>query len=131
VRAYTYWVADFGFTSEIEAIQYGNPSMTHCPVNEYGAERFMCRAIWKTQGEERVAFHYERTYTVASLYDRKRSVLVRFGPKEADEALERGIAIPFHEAGYRQFTEVIHTHGSQSQSMYLWVRRVGDCIEVE
>jgi hypothetical protein len=66
------------------------------------------------------------------LYDRRRSVIVRFGPQEAAKirAASPKIEMPFHEAGYRQFTEVVKERGAKGV-LFIWVRRVGDCIVVE
>ncbi|KAJ6619062.1 hypothetical protein B0H10DRAFT_1947075 [Mycena sp. CBHHK59/15] len=52
---------------------------------------------------------YERGGGTAFLYDRRRSVM----------------------AGYRQFALVVQKHGLQGQLLYMWTRRVGDCIEVD
>ncbi|KAF7345105.1 Ankyrin repeat and mynd domain-containing protein 2-like [Mycena venus] len=127
VRTYTHWVADFGFANAQEAIEFGNPSLGECAVNQYGTDRFMCRILWAGEPEHLD----ERLWQTAVLFDRRRSVIVRFGPKETERAQKRGIVIPFHETGYRKLGEVIQRYEAHDQSMYFWVRRVGDCIEVK
>ncbi|KAJ7855874.1 hypothetical protein B0H14DRAFT_3865091 [Mycena olivaceomarginata] len=113
-RAYIHWVADFGFASEQEAVKMGGPLV--------GGERFMCRAILANAG---------KGGGTAFLYDRRRSVIVRIGPQEPGKARVHGVEIPFHNAGYRQFAELEVVRGVQGQLLYVWVRRVGDCIEVD
>ncbi|KAJ7657919.1 hypothetical protein DFH06DRAFT_1197507 [Mycena polygramma] len=127
--AYSYWVGDFGFSSEVESIQLGNPSMSQVPENEYGTEHFICRLAWKIQPG---LYHPGRREMV--LYDRRRSVLVHFGPKEVRRAEKRGMTIPFHEDGYSELLQVLREDRETTQgghSMYLWVRRAGECIEVD
>ncbi|KAF7352244.1 Ankyrin repeat and mynd domain-containing protein 2-like [Mycena venus] len=123
-RAYIHWVADFGFASEQEAVKMGGPPVDEPPRNQYGGERFMCRAILANAGKGPGG-------GTAFLYDRRRSVIIRVGPQEAGKARVHGVEIPFHAAGYRQFAEVVRERGVQGQLLYVWVRRVGDCIEVE
>lgn len=115
----------------------GGPLVNENPRNEYGTERFICRALMPNAGVSQWDPHQGRVVTYGSgagtavLYDRRRSVMVRLGPQEAGKALLQGIVIPFHEAGYRQFAEVVKKRGIQGQLLYVWVRRVGDCVEVE
>ncbi|KAJ7778521.1 hypothetical protein B0H16DRAFT_1712016 [Mycena metata] len=68
---------------------------------------------------------------VALVYDRRRSVLARFGRDEHRKAREQGSAVPFHDAKYDEFSEVVMEHGFRGHSVYLWTRRVGDCIEID
>ncbi|KAJ6542689.1 hypothetical protein B0H19DRAFT_1171458 [Mycena capillaripes] len=131
VRAFSHWVADFGFANEIEAVRLGSPDSMTEPVNEYGTKRFICRVVWGKRLEGKIPYHNERMWIRMTIFDRRRSVVVSVDPKKVHKAKDRGKVIPFHEIGYQRFLEVIHTHGSQGQSMYVWVRRVGDCIEVD
>ncbi|KAJ7682043.1 hypothetical protein DFH06DRAFT_1160063 [Mycena polygramma] len=136
-RAYIHWVADFGFASEQEAVMMGGPSVSEPPRNQYGEERFLCRAILADAGKgqwdphQMKVVYYDQGGGTAFLYDRRRSVFVRFGPQEPGKALVHGVVIPFHQTGYRQFVEVVRERGVQGQLIYVWVRRVGDCIEVD
>ncbi|KAJ6526578.1 hypothetical protein DFH09DRAFT_168768 [Mycena vulgaris] len=137
VRAFVPWVPDFGFANEQEAVKMGCPSIAECPRNEYGTERFMCRAILPNAGkaqwdphQEKVVY-YDAGGGMVFLADRRRSVMVRLAPDEPPKALVHGIVIPFHAAGYRQFSDVVRKRGVQGQLLYVWVRRVGDCIEVD
>ncbi|KAJ7821180.1 hypothetical protein B0H14DRAFT_3876000 [Mycena olivaceomarginata] len=43
-RAYIAWTLDFGIASEQETVKMGTPSVYGPPRNQYGAERFICRA---------------------------------------------------------------------------------------
>ncbi|KAJ7145819.1 hypothetical protein C8R44DRAFT_655794 [Mycena epipterygia] len=137
VRAYIHWVADFGFASEQEAVKMGGPPVTEPPRNEYGTERFICRAVLANEGKgqwdphQGKVVYYDRGAGTAFLYDQRRSVMVRLGPQEPAKALVQGVIIPFHEVGYQQFAEVVQKRGLQGQLLYVWVRRVGDCIEVD
>ncbi|KAJ6526588.1 hypothetical protein DFH09DRAFT_168796 [Mycena vulgaris] len=137
VRAFIHWVLDWGFASEQESVKMCGPSITESPRNEYGVERFMCRALLAHAGEGqfdpyqgKVLYHDQGGGT-AYLHDRRRSVIVRLGPQEPAKALVHGVVIPFHAAGYRQFAEVVQKQGTEGQLLYVWVRRVGDCIEVD
>ncbi|KAJ7147310.1 hypothetical protein C8R46DRAFT_1045343 [Mycena filopes] len=138
LRASSYWVADFGFANPREAVWVGSPSRTECPINEYGSKRFICRAVMESARDAQIA-HPERnprkpsTYKngMALLYDRRRSVLVRFGLDEARRARERGSRVPFHDAKYGEFSDVVRKRGLLGHTLYLWVRRVGDCLEIE
>ncbi|KAJ7857641.1 GTP binding protein [Mycena olivaceomarginata] len=136
-RAYFHWVADFGFASEQEAVKMGGPLVDEPPRNQYGGERFMCRAILANAGKgqwdphQGKVVYYDQGGGTAFLYDRRRSVIVRVGPLEPRKARVHGVEIPFHNAGYRQFAELEVVRGVQGRLLYVWVRRVGDCIEVE
>ncbi|KAJ7482253.1 hypothetical protein B0H11DRAFT_2022344 [Mycena galericulata] len=134
VRAFVPWVADFGFASEQESVKMGGPPVGENPRNEYGTERFICRAIMPDGGAAQWDPNEGKQvlYGAGTLFisDRRRSVMVRMGPQEPAKALEHGIVIPFHERGYRQFSEVVQRRGAQGQLLYVWVRRIGDCIEV-
>ncbi|KAJ7079575.1 hypothetical protein B0H15DRAFT_858273 [Mycena belliarum] len=137
VRAFVPWVADFGFANEQEAVKMGGPVIAENPRNEYGTERFICRAILPNAGKAQWDPHqgkvvyYDRGGGTAVLWDRRRSIIVRLAPEEPPQALKSGIVIPFHDAGYQQFRQVLQKHGIQGQLLYVWVRRVGDCIEVD
>jgi hypothetical protein len=74
--------------------------------------------------------YYDQGGGLAFLYDRRRSVIVKVGPQEPGKARVHGAEIPFHNAGYREL-EVVRERGVQGQLLYVWVRRIGDCIEVE
>ncbi|KAJ7821176.1 hypothetical protein B0H14DRAFT_2599393 [Mycena olivaceomarginata] len=75
---------------------------------------------------------YDQGTGTACLYDRRRSVIVRLGPQEAAKirAASPKTEMPFHEAGYRQFTEVVKERGAKGV-LFIWVRRVGDCMVVD
>ncbi|KAJ6520960.1 hypothetical protein B0H19DRAFT_1146758 [Mycena capillaripes] len=136
-RAYIHWVVDFGFASEQESVKFGGPAVSEPPRNQYGGERFICRTLLADAGKgqwdphQGKVVYYDQGGGTAFLHDRRRSVIVRFGPQEPGKALVHGVVIPFHEAGYRRFVEVVREKGAQRQLLYVWVRRVGDCIEVD
>ncbi|KAJ6515258.1 hypothetical protein C8R45DRAFT_1086477 [Mycena sanguinolenta] len=135
-RAYVPWVPEFGFASEQESLKLGGPPAKVPPRNQYGGQRFMCRAMIADGGlgrwdpDEGKMVCYDQGDGTAVLHDRRRSVIVRLGPQYPLKAREHGIEIPFHEAGYRQFVQVVREKGWHGQLLYVWVRRVGDCIEV-
>ncbi|KAJ7682907.1 hypothetical protein B0H17DRAFT_986325 [Mycena rosella] len=137
VRAFVPWVAYAGFANEQEAVKMGGPPTDENPRNEYGTERFICRAILPNAGkagwdpEQAKVVHYDQGGGTAVLFDRRRSVIVRLAPEEPPQALKHGIVIPFHDAGYQQFCQVLRKRGWHGQLLYVWVRRVGDCIEVD
>ncbi|KAJ7821181.1 hypothetical protein B0H14DRAFT_2831833 [Mycena olivaceomarginata] len=138
-RAYLPWVAELGFASDQESVKMGGPSVYEPPRNQYGGERFMCRALLAEGGKGQWDPHqgktvwYDQGTGIAMLHDRRRSVLVRFGPQEPAKAraIAPEINLPFHEAGYRQFAKVMKEKGVYGQLLYVWARRVGDCIEVD
>ncbi|KAJ7784136.1 hypothetical protein B0H16DRAFT_1491438 [Mycena metata] len=136
-RAYIHWVADFGFANEQELVKFGGPPVDEPPRNQYGPERFICRAQLSQAGKGQWDPHqqrmvwYHQNEGIVFLYDRRRSVLMRVGPQEPAKALVHNVVLPFHAAGYRQFAEVIQKRGIQGQLLFVWVRRVGDCIEVD
>ncbi|KAJ7682046.1 hypothetical protein DFH06DRAFT_1160067 [Mycena polygramma] len=137
-RAYIHWVVDEGFACEQEIAKMGGPPVSEPPRNQYGQERFLCRALLNDAGkgqwdphQMKIVYHDQGGGTVY-LHDRRRSVIVRFGPQEPGKALVHGVVIPFHQAGYHQFVKVIRAKGAHSgQLLYVWVRRVGDCIEID
>lgn len=138
-RAYIHWTLDFGFASEQETVKIGGPSVYEPPRNQYGGERFMCRAVLQNMGkgqwdpyQGKVVYHDQGGGT-AFMYDRRRSVIVRLGPQEPAKAkaVAPDVDIPFHETGYRQFAQVVRERGVQGQLLFVWARRVGDCIEIE
>lgn len=138
VRAYIHWVIDFGFANEQESVKMGGPPVDEPPRNEYGTERFICRVVLANAGKgqwdphQGKVVYYDEGAGTAIMYDRRRSVIVRLGPQEPAKALVHGVVIPFHDAGYRQFAQVVREHGAaQGQLLYVWAKRVGDCIEVE
>ncbi|KAF8207877.1 hypothetical protein K438DRAFT_1713412 [Mycena galopus ATCC 62051] len=136
-RAYITWAADCGFASDHEAMKLGAPSVDELPRNHYGRERFVCLAILPNAGkaqwdpEEGKMMYYDEGSGTVVLYDRRRSILVRLGPQDRASAKLQGVDIPFHEAGYHQFVAVIRERGFHRQLLYVWVRRVGDCIEID
>ncbi|KAF7335274.1 Ankyrin repeat and mynd domain-containing protein 2-like [Mycena sanguinolenta] len=136
-RAYIHWVLDFGFASEQECVKMGGPPVDEPPRNQYGGERFICRALLANAGKgqwdphQGKVVYYDKGLGTAFLHDRRRSVMVRLGPQEPAKARVHGVEIPFHEAGYRQFAQVMREKGMQGQLLYVYVRRVGDCIEVD
>ncbi|KAJ7682910.1 hypothetical protein B0H17DRAFT_942527 [Mycena rosella] len=136
VCAYIHWTLDFGFASEQEGVKMGGPPTEENPRNEYGPERFVCRVALPDVGQGQWDPHqgkviYHDRGGTAYLYDRRRSVIVRLGPQEPTKAMVHGVTIPFHEAGYRKLSAVVRERGAQGQLLFVWVRRVGDCIEVD
>ncbi|KAJ7167807.1 hypothetical protein C8R46DRAFT_1094207 [Mycena filopes] len=136
-RAYIHWVVDFGFANEQEVVKMGGPPTDEPPRNPYGPERFLCRALLSDAGkgqwdphQKKMVYFHQGEGTVF-MFDRRRSVIVRVGPQEPPKALVHGIVIPFHAAGYKQFVEVVRNRGVQGQLLFVWVRRVGDCLEVD
>lgn len=97
-----------------------------CPRNEYGEARFVCRAqlpragsaMWDPVQARMVQYDAGRA---AFFCDRRRSVQVRVRLED----------IPFHEAGFKQFATLMARRGAQSELLYLWAKRVGDCLEIE
>ncbi|KAK7062302.1 ankyrin repeat and mynd domain-containing protein 2-like protein [Favolaschia claudopus] len=138
-RAYIHWVTDFGFASEQETVKFGGPPVYEPPRNQYGNERFVCRVILANAGKgqwdphQGKVVYYDKGAGTAYIHDRRRSIMVRVGPQEAAKAraAQPGLEIPFHAAGYQPFAELVRAKGIQGQLLYVWARRVGDCIEVE
>ncbi|KZV81166.1 hypothetical protein EXIGLDRAFT_844820 [Exidia glandulosa HHB12029] len=125
-------ILDTGFAVEQEAIkQSGCPMDGECPPNEYGDERFIIKLQappdYNTGGGQP-----QFKGTTVFVVDRRRSLFARTGPGDAAFALQQtGVEIPFHAAGYTKFRSVLRTRGIQGQLIYLWARRVGDCLETD
>ncbi len=64
------------------------------------------------------------------LWDRRRS---RTSPGDPPMARQRGwpFEIPFHPQGYANYVKAVRQKGRHRQFIYLWAKRVGDCIELE
>ncbi|KAF8527758.1 hypothetical protein JB92DRAFT_3210160 [Gautieria morchelliformis] len=120
-RAYFSWSLDFGFANEQEIVKMGSGTVYESPRNEYGDERFVCFAILRLVGPS----------ISITMFDRRRSVLVMAGHTEHRAAMEAGITIPFDKEGYSKFVKLIQKKGHGFQLLYVWVKRVGDCLEVD
>jgi hypothetical protein len=92
-RAYISWTLNFGFASEQETVKMGTLSVYAPPQNQYGAERFICRAGLADAGQGewdpnqgKVVYYDQLSAGTAFLYDRRRSIIMRFGPLQAAKA---------------------------------------------
>lgn len=96
-------------------------------MNEYGDERFLLTvsmpATYECGGiKGRSAF----------MWDRRRSLMTRGGPGEVIVFQERlGLHAPFHRAGHEALEKAMRRKGYQAQQLYMWAKRVGDCLELE
>lgn len=100
-----------------------------CPPNEYGDERFVLKAARPA------------TYTVNGktkgltifFFDRRRSMQLRTGPGDVifAEEMKLGTPIPFDAQGHQKLLKLMMERGFQGQVLYLWAKRIGDCVEIE
>jgi hypothetical protein len=66
------------------------------------------------------------------IWDRRRSVFARTGPGDVQFAKEReGTQLPFDARGHAKIADVIRTRGVQKQIVYVYAKRIGDCLELE
>ena len=58
---------------------------------------------------------------------------MRTGPGIVCRGQEMGLNLSYHEKGFTPYNKARIAHGrfSGKQVVYLWARRVGDCLEVE
>ncbi|KAI0311544.1 hypothetical protein OF83DRAFT_1166299 [Amylostereum chailletii] len=128
LRTYHPTILDSGFAIEQEMIrESGSPPPGECPSNEYGEKRFMLRV------------HMPPDYAVGAVkgqsmfvWDRRRSLCARAGPGEVLFAREQGTSeIPFDRAGHAKLMGLVRRGGVQGQVMFVWGKRVGDCVEIE
>ncbi|KAJ7369044.1 hypothetical protein DFH08DRAFT_947925 [Mycena albidolilacea] len=103
-RAYISWTLDFGFASEEETVKMGTPSLADAGQGEWDSN----------QGK---VVYYDQGAGTAFLYDRRRSIIMRFGPLQATKAKAAcsEVDIPFqdHEAGYRHLKDIPNQQGIQ------------------
>jgi len=66
------------------------------------------------------------------IYDRRRTVIARTGDLMKENLSKRGITVPFHQDGFTKLAQLIISQGYlRGFSLYVWAKRVGDCIEIE
>lgn len=64
--------------------------------------------------------------------DRRHGIFVRTGPGDAAVVKMRSnIDIPLDRAAWPELLKVVKTKGLLGQVIYLWAKRVGDCLEIE
>ncbi|KAJ7821174.1 hypothetical protein B0H14DRAFT_2831817 [Mycena olivaceomarginata] len=130
-RAYIHWTLDFGFASEQETVKIGGPSVYEPPRNQYGGERFMCRAVLQNMGkgqwdpyQGKVVYHDQgggrRSCTTAA-----GALLLGWGRRSRRRQRPWPLTwiFPFHETGYRQLAQVVRERGVQGQLLFVWARR--------
>ena len=118
-----------------EAIkESGSAPDGECPKNEYGPHTFLVcvnRPANYAAGEGMPGIVPSRGTTVF-VWDRRRSLFIRNGPGDSAVAIARGEApIPVHKAGHEMLCGMVRMLGIQQQVLYLWAKRVGDCLELE
>ena len=114
-----------------EAIkQSGTVARGDVAPNVYGNERFLLRiqhALDYAAGDL-PQFRGQTVFMV----DRRHSIFVRTGPGDAGVAKMRlNIDIPLDKAAWPALIKVIKAKGLLGQVIYLWTKRVGDCLEIE
>lgn len=130
-RAVHETILDSGFAVEQEAVkQSACPKGGDCPPNEYNTARFVVRV---QMPPDYVAGGLTKLRgTTLFIVDRRRSLFVRIGPADVAFAKQQeGTVVPFDTAGYEQFRRVLAQKGRAGQLIYLWAKRVGDCLEID
>lgn len=101
-----------------------------CLPNEHGAARFMVKI--RMPPDYVTADQVQHRGSTLFIVDRRHSLFVRTGPGDSAFHKQRtGKALPFHAAGYTQFRTLLQSRGVAGQLIYLWAKRVGDCLEIE
>ena len=100
-----------------------------CPPNEYKDERFIVKASRPIT----YAVNGTAQGMTIFLFDRRRSMQLRTSPGDVlfAEKTKLGTRIPFHAEGHRKLVELMMDHGVQGQVLFVWARRIGDCLEIE
>ncbi|KAL0952185.1 hypothetical protein HGRIS_008797 [Hohenbuehelia grisea] len=129
-RTYVDCILETGFAIEQEAVKYsGTTNIGDAQRNEYGNERFIVRTFKDPNYSHNGSYKGQTMF----LWDRRRSVLLRSSPGDPPMAKERGwpFEIPFHADGHQQYCRLLSSRGYRGQLIYLWARRVGDCLELD
>lgn len=130
-RSYSVISLENGFAIAQEDIKYsGTTNVGEAIRDEYAGGRFQVVCVRPpaySYGDHR------HRGTVIFIWDRRRSLLLRTGPGEAEMARAAGgqYSIPFHPEGYKTWMRVATEKGYRGQKIYLWAKRVGDCLELE
>ncbi|KAG9222180.1 hypothetical protein CCMSSC00406_0009007 [Pleurotus cornucopiae] len=130
-RSYVDFVPESGFAVEQEAVKFsGSTNNSEAHRNEYGSTRFVVRTL-KPPGYSHMGGKFQGE--TVFLWDRRRSLCCRTGPGEQPVAkeLKLGYDIPFHAKGYAEYRSLLMQKGYRNQLIYLYARRVGDCLELE
>ncbi|EJD48437.1 hypothetical protein AURDEDRAFT_85720 [Auricularia subglabra TFB-10046 SS5] len=130
-RGFHETILDNGFAVEQEAVkQSGCPKGGDCPPNEYAGARFVVRI---QMPPDYVSGELEKLRgTTVFIVDRRRSLFVRTGPADVAYAKKQESAVlPFDTAGYEQFRRLVVQKGYRGQLIYLWAKRMGDCMELD
>ena len=70
--------------------------------------------------------------TAMFVWDRRRSISARTGPGDVEVAKYlKEPPVPFHRDGHRMMTQLIRRVGLHGQILFMWAKRVGDCLELE
>jgi len=130
-RTYAASTLEWGFSLEQEANKYsGAVAVGEIPHNEYRDEPFLVSATLPREYSISGRFKGQ----TMMLWDRRRSIFARSGPGDSvvmQELKGPEFEIPFHARGHEQFTELVWSKGINKEIVYLWARRVGDCLELE
>ncbi|KAL4255330.1 MUB1/samB family protein [Pleurotus pulmonarius] len=130
-RTYIEFVPESGFAVEQEAVKFsGSTNITEAHKNEYGDTRFIVQTR-KPPGYSHMGGKFQGE--TVFLCDRRRSLLCRTGPGEQPVAKEfnLGYDIPFHAKGYAEYRTLLMQKGYRNQMIYLYAKRVGDCLELD
>ncbi|KAF4606106.1 hypothetical protein EYR38_000151 [Pleurotus pulmonarius] len=121
---------DTDFAVDQEAVRFsGSTNVGEAHRNEYGETRFIVQT--------RIELGYKRTGSIGGeavfMWDRRRSLWCRTGPGERPSSRDPKLAheIPFHANGYAEYSTLLMQRGHQNQLIYLYARRIGDCIELD
>ncbi|KZV74815.1 hypothetical protein PENSPDRAFT_647598 [Peniophora sp. CONT] len=124
-------VLDSGFVIEQEAIkQSATMASGDIAANVYGDERFILRihrALEYAAGD----LPQYKGQTVF-MTDRRHSIFVRTGPGDVAVAKMRSnVNLPLDRAAWPELLEVVKAKGLLGQVIYLWAKRIGDCLEID
>jgi len=122
---------EWGFSLQQEANKYsGTNHVGELSRNEYGEEPFLVSVALLRSYSVGGRFHGQ----TAMIWDRRRSIALRSGHGDPVVMKERGggFEIPSHASGHQDLVALVRSKGILDHELiYLWARRIGDCIELE
>ncbi|KAK7677844.1 hypothetical protein QCA50_019156 [Cerrena zonata] len=130
-RTFLDFIIDNGFAVDQEGVKMsGLAPIGDCPPNEYGDERFILKA---TRPLDYTVNGMAKGLTII-LFDRRRSIQMRTGPGDVMFAEKTKLAsgpIPFDVQGHQNLVKLMIEKGLYGQLIYLWAKRIGDCVELD
>ncbi|KAK7677848.1 hypothetical protein QCA50_019160 [Cerrena zonata] len=129
-RTFADFVVENGFYVEQEIVKVsGLAPIGDCPPNEYGNERFILEA---SRPLDYMVDGMTKGLTIL-MFDRRRSMQLRTGPEDVifAEKMKLAALTPFDVRGHQKLVNLMKEKSLYGQVLYLWAKRIGDCVEIE